>query len=194
LIGEKFWGDDWREVQRTWIHRLGNLTLTGYNSTYSDRSFEEKKNIAGGSSDSAVRLNRFVREQSVWTAKQMDKRGKNLASKAAGIWPSLVVDKSLVDAAGQQEMRELAKRRDVANVKMTPNARALFETLRAKIKGIDPEVVEMAEEHSVSYHGPAFFLEVLPRKRRIALLLALDFNEVADREGSHVIPRNAASL
>jgi len=124
----------------------------------------------------------------------MDKRGKNLASKAAGIWPSLVVDKSLVDAAGQQEMREVAKRRDVANVKMTPNAQALFETLRAKIKGIDPEVVEMAEEHSVSYHGPAFFLEVLPRKRRIALLLALDFNEVADREGSHVIPRNAASL
>jgi predicted transport protein len=32
----------------------------------------------------------------------------------------------------------------------------------------------------VSYHGPAFFLEVLPRKTRLTLLLPLDFNEVDD--------------
>jgi len=40
-------GNDWREVQREWLHRLGNLTLTGYNSTYSDRPFGEKKKIKG---------------------------------------------------------------------------------------------------------------------------------------------------
>lgn len=36
---------------------------------------------------------------------------------------------------------------------------------------------------AVSYHGPAFFLEVLPRKNKIGLLLALDFNEVDDPSG-----------
>ena len=35
----------------------------------------------------------------------------------------------------------------------------------------------------MSYHGPEFFLEVLPRKNRITLLLALDFNEVDDPFG-----------
>ena len=35
----------------------------------------------------------------------------------------------------------------------------------------------------VDYHGPEFFLEVLPRKNRINLLLALDFNEAEDPHG-----------
>jgi hypothetical protein len=46
-IWREMLGDGWRETQRLWLHRLGNLTLTGYNSTYSDRPFEEKKSIAG---------------------------------------------------------------------------------------------------------------------------------------------------
>ena len=30
-------GPEWQRVQETWLHTLGNLTLTGYNSEYSDR-------------------------------------------------------------------------------------------------------------------------------------------------------------
>ena len=41
-------GAHWADVQRQWLHRLGNLTLTGYNSKYSDRQFAEKKTISGG--------------------------------------------------------------------------------------------------------------------------------------------------
>jgi len=41
-------GSEWQSLQPVWLHRLGNLTLTGYNSTYSDRPFVEKKTIAGG--------------------------------------------------------------------------------------------------------------------------------------------------
>ena len=41
-------GENWKEAQSVWLHRLGNLTLTGYNSTYSDRPFDEKKTIPGG--------------------------------------------------------------------------------------------------------------------------------------------------
>ena len=46
-------GKDWEEVHKTWLHRLGNLTLTAYNSTYSNRPFEEKKTITGGFEQSA---------------------------------------------------------------------------------------------------------------------------------------------
>jgi len=41
-------GPDWKAIQDTWLHRLGNLTLTGYNTAYSDRAFEEKKKNAQG--------------------------------------------------------------------------------------------------------------------------------------------------
>ena len=176
----KMLGDKWQDVQRQWLHRLGNLTLTGYNSTYSDRPFLEKKAIHGGFNESSVRLNKFVREQQVWTPAEMERRGKELAYRALGIWPSLVVDKAWIDAAEAAEMRSLAKQKDIGNVPMSTAARSLFDLLRKKILEIDSDIIELAEKKSVSYHGPSFFLEVLPRKNRITLLLALDFNEVVD--------------
>ena len=63
--------DHWRTVQEEWLHRLGNLTLTAYNSEYSDRSFEYKKTCKGGFEDSAVRLNKFVRARDAWTDVEM---------------------------------------------------------------------------------------------------------------------------
>lgn len=176
-------GDDWGEVQQAWIHRLGNLTLTGYNSKYSDRPFSEKKAIVGGFEESSVRLNKFVREQEQWTPVEMEARGQELARRAQRIWPTLEVDARLVDAAEHDEMRKLAERRDVAKVEMSPTARELFFQLRKRVREIDDELIELAEPRSVSYHGPSFFLEVLPRKNRINLLLALDFNEVDDPHG-----------
>ncbi len=176
-------GDDWQQIHQEWLHRLGNLTLTGYNSTYSDRSFEEKKSIKGGFAESSVRLNKFVREQARWTPAEMEDRGADLARRALQIWPRLTVDRALVDAANQREVHELAAHRDVGKVKMSAKARELFEQLRGRVLELDPGVLELAESKSVSYHGPGFFLEVLPRKRRVTLLLPLDFNEVDDSTG-----------
>ena len=42
-------GPDWEKVQERKLHTLGNLTLTGYNSEYSDRPFQEKRDMEGGS-------------------------------------------------------------------------------------------------------------------------------------------------
>jgi hypothetical protein len=48
---------------------------------------------------------------------------------------------------------------------------------------LDSDILELAEPNSISYHGPAFFLEVLPRRYKLTLLLALGFNEVDDPSG-----------
>ncbi len=176
-------GEQWREVQKVWVHRLGNLTLTGYNSTYSDRPFAEKKSISGGFEESSVRLNKFVREQSVWTRAEIERRGNEMARRAQAIWPAMVVDKALIDAAEEAEMKARASRRDVRMVEMSPPARELFGLLRENILGLEGDIIEVAEEKSVSYHGPDFFLEVLPRTNRIVLLLALERNEVDDPWG-----------
>jgi len=172
-------GPKWREEREVWLHRLGNLTLTGYNSTYSDRPFEEKKTIPGGFNESSVRLNKYVREQSQWTAKEMEVRGKDLARRAVEIWPSLEVDRALIKEANRRDKRELATRRSVELVQMSPRTRELFNVLSEEVKGLG-EVIEIAESRSVSYHAPDFFLEVLPRKYELVLLLRLDFNEVDD--------------
>ena len=138
-------GEQWPEVHRQWLHRLGNLTLTGYNSVYSDRPFSEKKTIAGGFADSSVRLNRFIRESRVWTAAELEQRGKDLAHRALSIWPPLIVDSVLIDAAKQEEMRNLARRRDVTSVEMSSRARELFDLIRTNIQDIDEDIIELAE-------------------------------------------------
>ena len=74
-------GPDWNKVQETWLHRLGNLTLTAYNPEYSDRPFDEKKTMPKGFNESPLRLNKFVREQSSWTAVEIEARGKALAAR-----------------------------------------------------------------------------------------------------------------
>ena len=38
-------GPEWQRVQETWLHTLGNLTLSGYNSEYSDNAFATKRDM-----------------------------------------------------------------------------------------------------------------------------------------------------
>lgn len=170
-------------MHREWLHRLGNVTLTAYNSRYSDRPFEEKKTIPGGFADSAERLNRFIREQTQWTVTEMELRASELAERALKIWPPFEVSQRAIDAAQEERMRQKAMKRDVSKVPMTDVARALFEELRVAVKQLDERVIEMAETKSVSYHAPDFILEVLPRKNRLDVLVDLDFNELEDTHG-----------
>ncbi|MBT7061979.1 MAG: DUF262 domain-containing protein [Lentisphaerae bacterium] len=173
-------GDNWKEIQQAWLHRLGNLTLTGYNSTYSDRSFADKKTIKGGFAESSVRLNKYVREQETWATAEMEARGKQLAKRALEIWPMLGVSAEALAAAREAELKALAARSDVSKVKMTDKAGELAELLRVEVKALGSDVHEIAEPKSISYHGPHFFLELLPRKHQINLLLPLAFNEIDD--------------
>ena len=77
-------GADWQDVHSEWLHRLGNLTLTGYNPEMSNSSFERKKSYYG---ESPLSLTKFVREQPQWTASEMEQRGKMMAERALKIWP-----------------------------------------------------------------------------------------------------------
>ena len=62
-------GDDWQAVQLKYLHTLGNLTLTGYNSEYSDRPFTKKRDMEGGFKDSPLRLNKGLRQLETWNVK-----------------------------------------------------------------------------------------------------------------------------
>ena len=47
-------GPEWERIRNTWLHTIGNLTLTGYNSEYSDRPFTEKRDMKGGFKESPL--------------------------------------------------------------------------------------------------------------------------------------------
>lgn len=173
-------GSTWQAVQETWLHRLGNLTLTGYNSTYSDRPFVEKKTIAGGFNDSPLRLNKFIREQSTWDAMTIEQRGKLLAEKAISVWRPLVVDQLAVKQRELEEHKALAANYKIENIELDDVAKNLLETLRPQIQSLGSDVVELPNDRSVIYRVFDFFVEIIPRKQRLSLLLNIDFADCED--------------
>ena len=80
-------GPDWAQVQEEWLHRLGNLTLTGYNPELSDRPFLMKRDHPdGGFRTSPLRLNQGLGELEGWDAEAIKNRGARLAERALTVW------------------------------------------------------------------------------------------------------------
>lgn len=80
-------GPEWQRIRDTWLHTLGNLTLTGYNSEYSDHPFEVKCRIQGGFAQSPLRLNQGLAQLGVWNERAIEERASRLSNEALAIWP-----------------------------------------------------------------------------------------------------------
>ncbi len=178
-------GKNWEEVHSKWLHRLGNLTLTGYNSTYSNRPFEEKKTIDGGFCHSAVRLNGYVRNQAAWTADEMKTRGRLLAHRALDIWPHHNADEGLILAEEIRVLRSRADERQPDSIDMGPKAGEILYGIRDSIRELG-ESIEIVERRSLCFYSAlsaGFFAETLPMSGYVRILLPIDFEEVDDPEG-----------
>lgn len=75
------------EIYTTWIHRLGNLTLTGYNSNLSNSTFKEKRDSEGGYISSGLRMNQKIAKMDSWGVKEMQERSDEMVDYATHtIW------------------------------------------------------------------------------------------------------------
>jgi predicted transport protein len=88
---QSYLGVDWELTYKTWLNRLGNLTLTGYNSEYQNYSFLTKRTMQGGYLDSSVHLNQSLAKETDWTENTMVMRAKTLAEKALQVWQGLSI-------------------------------------------------------------------------------------------------------
>lgn len=79
-------GPEWKQIQEKYLHTVGNLTKTGYNSTLSDRSFKEKKSTKNGFNYSPLRLNQYLSELESWNEDEIQKRAKILLTRSLNIW------------------------------------------------------------------------------------------------------------
>ena len=80
-------GDDYEDIHETWLHRLANLTLTAYNSKYSNNTFADKRDMDKGFRQSGLRLNTWIANQEKWTLDELEKRCGMLVSRSLNIWP-----------------------------------------------------------------------------------------------------------
>lgn len=80
-------GEEWERIHQQYLHTMANLTLTGYNSQYSNLTFIEKRDMEKGFNDSAFRLNNYVKSCSQWTETEMLQRQHELLEVFMRLWP-----------------------------------------------------------------------------------------------------------
>ncbi|MDJ0580407.1 DUF262 domain-containing protein [Crocosphaera sp.] len=69
---------------KSWLHTLGNLTLTAYNSELSNKPYSDKQEYL---IDSNLYLNRYFRDINDWNFDEIKERGNRLADIAIRVWP-----------------------------------------------------------------------------------------------------------
>lgn len=84
---KKSLGSDWERIHEEWCHKMANLTLTAYNSDYSNRPFHQKRDMKDGFKASAFRVNQWIAQQETWGEEQLSAREKMLEEQFCEQWP-----------------------------------------------------------------------------------------------------------
>lgn len=80
-------GPEWERIHQTYLHTMANLTLTAYNSQYSNLTFLEKRDMEKGFKESAFRLNNYLKSCDKWTEDELKERQKELLDVFMKLWP-----------------------------------------------------------------------------------------------------------
>lgn len=79
-------GVNWEETYQTYLHTIGNITLTGYNSEMQNLPFLEKRDMKKGFKYSNLKLNRLLVKRNKWNRAEIEDRANELKEIALEIW------------------------------------------------------------------------------------------------------------
>ena len=176
-------GPDWQRIQETLVHTLGNLTLTGYNPEYGDRSFAYKRDTEGGFKESPLKLNAGLGELGEWNEATIRDRAHRLEELAVKVWAVPEVDADSLSAT--DSMLETSKGYTIADhhLHVLPDdspIRPLFSALRSKVLSVDPCVREVIQKLYVAYKAETNFVDVQIQRSRLRITLNMRFHELHD--------------
>ena len=183
----KAWKDDlgesWKVVHEKWLHTLGNLTLTGYNSEYSDKPFIEKRDMKGGFKNSPLRVNVGLGQAEKWDEEAIMNRAVRLADEAVKVWKSPKLATEILEKYSQQQAVG-----STYSIEDHPNLhgsemRELFESLRREIIALDPCVNEEFLKLYVAYKAETNFVDIVPQSKQLRLSLNMRFPDITDPRG-----------
>ncbi len=86
-------GRHWKDIHEEYLHTVGNLTLTRYNSEMSDKPFLEKRKVFA---DSPIRLNADLAKLEHWGKSEILERSRSLAKKATDVWTHPHLDQKIL--------------------------------------------------------------------------------------------------
>lgn len=171
-------GAEWQNIQKKYLHTIGNLTLTAYNSEMSDKDFEDKLEMEGGFKESALRLNSYVVKQTKWNEDTIIERADILAEKALKIWeyPKL----------SQQELQPYIKetkavsKYSLDSYEVNAFTKMLFDKLNHRIMNLSSNIKREFKKLYIAYKLDTNFVDVVIQKQRLRISVNMKFSEVYD--------------
>ncbi|MCQ2633547.1 DUF262 and DUF1524 domain-containing protein [Helicobacter pylori] len=172
-------GENFEAIHEKYLHTIGNLTLTGYNSEYSNNSFQEKRDMEKGFKQSPLRLNQSLKDLESFGEKEIEKRANDLADWALKIWTYPKLDAETLE---KYKSKKAKKAYDLSSYKFSSDSRELFDILSKEIKALDERVTEKFNQDYISYMFDKNFVDIVPLKKGLKLYLNMPFNELQDEK------------
>ncbi|OLR43323.1 DUF262 and DUF1524 domain-containing protein [Helicobacter pylori] len=178
---ERDLGENFKEIHDKYLHTIGNLTLTGYNSKYSNKSFQEKRDIEKGFKNSPLRLNQGLKAKS-FGEEEIEKRANDLADLALKIWTYPNLNAETLEKYKPKKDKKEKKVYDLNSYKFGSHSRELFDILSKEIKALDEKIVENFNQDYISYKFSKNFVDIVAQTKDLKLYLNMKFNELQDEK------------
>ncbi|GAA6920375.1 DUF262 and DUF1524 domain-containing protein [Helicobacter pylori] len=179
---ERDLGENFQEIHDKYLHTIGNLTLTGYNPEYSNKSFQEKQGMEKGFKDSPLRLNQSLRDLESFGEEEIKKRANDLADLALKIWTYPKLDAETLEKYKPKKDKKENKVYDLSSYKFGSHSRELFDILNKEIKALDERITENFNQDYISYKFSKNFVDIVVQTKDLKLYLNMKFNELQDEK------------
>lgn len=176
-------GNDWKRVHDTYLHTIGNLTLTGYNSEMSNNSFTTKLTMDGGFQQTAVRLNQYVVKQTTWNEEKIKERARILLDKALVIWEYPKLTEAELAPYLPTENGDLQPIYSLESYGINLFAKTLYDKLDARIMNLSNSVKREFKKKYVAYKLGTNFTDIVFQDKRLRISINMKFSDVYDPKG-----------
>ncbi|GAA9290471.1 DUF262 and DUF1524 domain-containing protein [Helicobacter pylori] len=175
---ERDLGENFQEIHDKYLNTIGNLTKTGYNTEYSNKSFQEKRDMEKGFKDSPLKLNQSLKDLESFGEKEIKKRANDLADWTLKIWTYPKLDAETLEKYKPKKDKKEKKVYDLSSYKFGPHSRELFDILRKEIKALNEEIAESFMKAYITYKFDTIFTSIVPSKDELTLMLKIKFSEL----------------
>ncbi|WP_231215157.1 DUF262 and DUF1524 domain-containing protein [Helicobacter pylori] len=180
---ERDLGENFQAIHDKYLHTIGNLTKTGYNTEYGNRSFQKKRDMEKGFKQSPLRLNQSLRDLESFGEEEIKKRANDLADLALKIWTYPKLDAETLEKYKPKKDKKEKEVYDLSSYKFSPHSRELFDILSKEIKALDKKILEKFNKMCISYKFDTNFVSIVPLKNGgLNLYLNMPFYELQDEK------------
>ncbi|GHR45489.1 hypothetical protein JP0098_07900 [Helicobacter pylori] len=179
---ERDLGENFQEIHDKYLHTIGNLTLTGYNTEYSNKSFQEKRGMEKGFKNSPLRLNQDLGDLKSFGEEEIKKRANVLADLALKIWTYPKLDAETLEKYKPKKDKKEKEVYDLSSYKFGSHSRELFDILSKEIKALDERITENFNQDYISYKFSKNFVDIVVQTKDLKLYLNMKFNELQDEK------------